>query len=86
MEQAQLVPGTSDKKTDCMFCAVYWPNNDGIFMCKFYGEPEVHKCDHCGFCNSFRPITEKSLDWLKADLEEGRIVKTTFNRWKWVEP
>lgn len=86
MEQIQLVPGTSDNKTDCMLCSAYWPNGDGIFMCKFIGEAEVHKCECCGFCNSFKPITDKDRDWLKADFEAGRIVKTTFNRYRWTDP
>ena len=86
MTQVQLVPGTSDKKTDCMFCSAYWPNGEAVFKCRYEDEEDVHKCECCGFCNSFRPITDNDLDWLKADFEEGRITKTTFNRYKWVDP
>ena len=86
MKQIQLSPGASDKKTDCMFCSAYSPNGEAVFSCRYYDDPEVHKCEHCGFCNSFRPITFKDLGWLKLDFEEGRIVKTTFNRYRWVEP
>ena len=87
VKQIQLVPGGSDNKTDCMACSAYWPNGEAVFKCRHEGEWDVHKCEHCGFCDAFRAITDEDVtSWMKLDLEEGRIRKTTFNRYRWVDP
>ena len=85
VEQLKLAPGASDK-IDCMYCSAYWPNGEAVFKCRFEDDPEFYKCEHCGKCNSFRPITDKDLDWLKEDFIEGRIEKVTFNRFRWIKP
>lgn len=46
-----------------------------------------HKCPKCGYCDCFRPITdEDAKSWLSQDAQQGTLRKTTFNRWKWVDP
>lgn len=86
MKQAQLIPGSSDNTKDCMGCSAYSPNGEGVFHCRHEGEWDVHKCECCGHCNAFRPITDEDVNsWLSDDYEHGVIRKTTFNRYKWIE-
>ena len=86
MKQTQLAPGDNDNKTDCMFCRCYTPNGEGVFRCMHEGEWDVHKCEHCGYCNAFQPITDEDVNgWLSDDYENGVIRKTTFNRYRWLD-
>ena len=86
MDQTQLFSGTSDRTNDCMRCSCYTPNGEGVFHCMHEGEWDVHKCEKCGHCNAFRPITDKDVEgWLSYDFENGVIRKMTFNRYTWVE-
>ena len=88
MNQVQLVSGDSDKKTDCMYCIAYWPNGEGVYRCRHYDDVDPpHKCPNCGYCDCFKPITDKEVEgWLADDFKNGLIRKTTFNRYRWVEP
>ena len=87
VKQIPLVPGTHDNRKDCMGCSAYSPNGEAVFRCRFDDEPEVHKCEHCGYCTAFRPITDDDANsWLIDDRDNGSIKKTTFNRWRWIEP
>ena len=86
IKQVQLAPGSGDNHADCMACNRYTPNGEGVFHCMNEGEWDVHKCEHCGFCNAFQPITDKDAEgWLSEDKDNGAIRKTTFNRWRWVD-
>jgi hypothetical protein len=86
IKQVQLAPGSNDNKTDCYVCSAYSPNGEGVFHCRHEGEWDVHKCEHCGYCNAFRPITDEDANsWLSDDRDNGTIRRTTFNRWRWVE-
>jgi len=86
MDQKQLSPGSSDKTNDCMRCSAYTPNGEGVFYCRYEGEWDVNKCEKCGHCNAFRPITDEDVEsWLSLDFDNGHIKKTSFNRYKWIE-
>jgi len=87
LAQTQLSSGSSDKTSDCMACIGYSPNGEGVFHCRWMDDIDPpHKCEKCGHCDCFKPITDKEVNsWLMADYMGDVIRKTTFNRYRWVE-
>jgi len=84
--QSKLKEGTGDKSNECRYC-VYGIQKKTRYGCAPSQDAGFFRCPNCGYCNSFKPITddyaETEFDLMEPDDPEYPLVKTTFNRWKW---
>ncbi len=80
IRQGKLADGSSDKTWDCEYCRLH--NPDRPQRCSGRDRPEHHRCERCGHCNTFEPITEEDVK--KAGKKAEEIYeRVNLTRWKW---
>lgn len=89
ISQIKLAEGNSDKSNDCRYCFFGSTKKNNRDMCSPMEDVGFHRCERCGHCSGFRPIT--SDDAVNIQMEKGinveserfPLVRISLNRWKW---